>query len=61
MEEDDMRIERDGDVVRIELVGPEARLLRRALERASFIDTPVAEQAEIAAFCARALESLARV
>jgi hypothetical protein len=28
------------------------RLLRRALERASFIDTPVSEQAEIAAFCA---------
>jgi hypothetical protein len=53
-----MRIERDGDVVRIELVGPELRLLRRALERASFIDTPMSEQAEIAAFCARALESL---
>jgi hypothetical protein len=53
-----MKIEHDRDVVRIELVGPELRLLRRALERASFIDTPVAEQAEIAAFCARALDSL---
>jgi hypothetical protein len=53
-----MRIERNGDVIRVELVGPELRLLRRALERASFIDTPAHEQAEIAAFCARALEAL---
>jgi hypothetical protein len=53
-----MRIERMGDGVRIELNGTELRLLRRALERASFIDTPVSEQAEIAAFCARALEAL---
>ena len=53
-----MKIERDGDRVRVELVGPELRLLRRALERASFIDTPVSEQAEIAAFCARALDLL---
>ncbi len=53
-----MRIERQGDGVRIELSGAEVRLLRRALERASFIDTPVSEQAEIAAFCARALEAL---
>jgi hypothetical protein len=53
-----MRIERQGDGVRIELSGVEVRLLRRALERASFIDTPVSEQAEIAAFCARALEAL---
>jgi hypothetical protein len=53
-----MRIETDGDTVRVELRGPELRLLRRALERASFIDTPMSEQAEIAAFCARALESL---
>jgi hypothetical protein len=53
-----MQIERQGDGVRIELTGAEARLLRRALERASFIDTPVSEQAEIAAFCARALEAL---
>ena len=53
-----MRIERQGDGVRIELTAAEVRLLRRALERASFIDTPVSEQAEIAAFCARALEAL---
>jgi hypothetical protein len=53
-----MKIEREGDVVRVELVGPELRLLRRALERASFIDTPMTEQAEIAAFCARALDAL---
>jgi hypothetical protein len=53
-----MKIERQGDGVRIELSGAEVRLLRRALERASFIDTPVSEQAEIAAFCARALEAL---
>jgi hypothetical protein len=53
-----MKIERSGDVLRVELVGPELRLLRRALERASFIDTPAHEQAEIAAFCARALEAL---
>ena len=53
-----MNIERQGDGVRIELTGAESRLLRRALERASFIDTPVSEQAEIAAFCARALEAL---
>jgi hypothetical protein len=55
-----MRIESDGEVVRVELRGPELRLLRRALERASFIDTPMSEQAEIAAFCARALEALPR-
>jgi hypothetical protein len=53
-----MRIDRQGDGVRIELSGAEVRLLRRALERASFIDTPVSEQSEIAAFCARALEAL---
>jgi len=53
-----MKIERQADGVRIELNRAEAGLLRRALERASFIDTPVSEQAEIAAFCARALEAL---
>ena len=53
-----MKIERHGDGVRIELAGDELQLLRRALERASFIDTPVAEQAEIAAFCAQALDAL---
>jgi len=53
-----MQVERRGQSVRIELTADELRLLRRALERASFIDTPPAEQAEIAAFCARALEAL---
>ena len=53
-----MRIERQGDGVRIELSGVEVRLLRRALERASFIDTPVTEQADIVSFCAKALEAL---
>jgi hypothetical protein len=43
---------------RMVLTSRETYLLKRALERASFIDTPVAEQAEIAAFCARALEAL---
>ena len=53
-----MQVERDGDRVRIVLEAAEVRLLRRALERASFIDTPMSEQAEIAAFCARALDAL---
>jgi hypothetical protein len=44
--------------VRLDLTAAEVRLLRRALERASFIDTPMAEQPEILAFCARALEAL---
>jgi hypothetical protein len=53
-----MQVERRGQSVRIELTADELQLLRRALERASFIDTPVSEQAEIATFCARALEAL---
>jgi hypothetical protein len=53
-----MRVDRQGDGVRIELSGAEVRLLRLALERASFIDTPVGAQADIAAFCTRALEAL---
>ena len=53
-----MQVDRQGDKVRIEVTPDELRLLRRALERASFIDTPVSEQAEIAAFCSRALETL---
>jgi hypothetical protein len=42
-----MQVERDGERVRIVLEASEARMLRRALERASFIDTPMSEQAEI--------------
>jgi hypothetical protein len=53
-----MLVERSGETVKVVLTPAELRLLRRALERASFIDTPVAEQADIAAFCARALEAL---
>lgn len=53
-----MQVERTGEAVTIVLTPQELKLLRRALERASFIDTPVSEQAEIAAFCARALEIL---
>lgn len=54
-----MRIERHDDGLRLELSAEEARLLRRALERASFIDTPAAEQPAILAFCAQALDALA--
>jgi len=53
-----MKVERDGDTVRIELTTSELLLLRRALERASFIDTPASEQGAIATFCARALDAL---
>lgn len=53
-----MKVHRREDAVTLELGLSELRMLRRALERASFIDTPVSEQAEIAAFCARALETL---
>ncbi len=55
-----MNVDRQGEILRIEITADELRLLRRALERASFIDTPMSEQAEIAAFCARALETLPR-
>jgi len=44
--------------VRIRLDAREVTLLRYALERASLIDTPANEQAAIANFCARVLESL---
>lgn len=53
-----MLIERRGEGVRMDLTGDELRLLRRALERALFIDTPLSEQDAILAFCARALEAL---
>ncbi len=55
-----MQVERQGASVRITLDEREVALLQHALERASFIDTPASEQGEIAAFCARALEALAR-
>lgn len=53
-----MQIDRSGDGVRLILTDREAHLLARALERASFIDTPVNEQEEIALFCSRTLEAL---
>jgi hypothetical protein len=53
-----MKVQRNGEAMTLELAPGEILLLRRALERASFIDTPANEQAEIAAFCARALEQL---
>jgi len=53
-----MRVEKDGQAIRLVLEPREVHLLERALERASFIDTPVSEQADIATFCARALELL---
>ena len=55
-----MDVRRTDTAINVELTPREAQLLRRALERASFIDTPASEQAEIAAFCARALEALPR-
>jgi hypothetical protein len=53
-----MQIERQADGVKLALDGRELRLLRWALERATFTDTPVAEQEAIASFCARLLEAL---
>jgi hypothetical protein len=55
-----MRIEWDGPRARLTLDRNELRLLRYALERASFIDTPTAEQPMIASFCSRALDLLPR-
>ena len=53
-----MKVEVRGQQLVLELSSAEVQLLRRALERASFIDTPVSEQERIAEFCARALEML---
>ena len=53
-----MKVEKVGEKVRIELEGSELLMLRRALERASFIDTPAGEQTAIASFCAQALDAL---
>ena len=46
------------DRIRISLSPAELQLLRRALERALFIDTPMIAQGEIAAFSQRALKAL---
>ncbi len=53
-----MRLEAQGDETRLTLTTRERHLLLRALERATFTDTPIEEQAAIAAFCARVLEAL---
>jgi hypothetical protein len=53
-----MQVERVGGTTRVTLTQAEVRLLRFALERASFIDTPAQEQAGIATFCGRALDLL---
>jgi hypothetical protein len=53
-----MDIQRTTEGLRIALSRTEAHLLRRALERASFIDTPSAEQPAILAFCSQALDML---
>ena len=53
-----MRIDLKGPSVRLTLDRDELQLLRYALERASFIDTPASEQPKIAAFCSKALELL---
>jgi len=53
-----MKVQPKDDAVVLELTPDELHLLRRALERALFIDTPPGEQAAILAFCTRALEAL---
>lgn len=53
-----MKVSKQGKEVTLTLDAQEAKLLRRALERASFVDTPVEEQEAILGFCAKALEKL---
>jgi hypothetical protein len=55
-----MDIQRTTEGIRITLSRAEAHLLRRALERASFIDTPAAEQPDILTFCSQVLETLGK-
>ena len=53
-----MDIQATPDGIRIALSRSEVHLFRRTLERASFIDTPAAEQPDILAFCSAVLEAL---
>jgi len=53
-----MEVQPSGRGVRLDLTQSEVRLMRFALERALFIDTPAQEQPAIAAFCSKALELL---
>jgi hypothetical protein len=55
-----MEIQKDGDLLRLVLSRSETQVLRWALERASFIDTPPEQQSAILNFCARTLELLPR-
>jgi hypothetical protein len=54
-----MLVQETGNNLRLELDRRETQLLRWALERASFIDTPVSEQPAIQTFCRQLLEALA--
>ena len=54
-----MKVERKKDSFVVTVDQREATLLRRALERALFIDTPVQEQENIASFATRLLDALA--
>jgi hypothetical protein len=53
-----MKVEREKNEFRVTLTATELQLLRRALERASFVDTPASEQERILSFCADALAEL---
>jgi hypothetical protein len=53
-----MTIERDGERTRLILEPREVKLLRHALERALFIDTPVDEQEAIMILASRLLDAL---
>jgi hypothetical protein len=53
-----IRIDLGRTQARLTLERSELRLLRYALERASFIDTPPSEQLAIATFCSKALDLL---
>lgn len=55
-----MTIERENGQVRVVLDPRDVKLLRHALERALFIDTPVDEQEAIMAFSNRLLDGLAK-
>ena len=53
-----MKVEQKGRTVTLELDESDLPLLRLALERALFIDTPPEQQGAILTFCTRALELL---
>jgi len=52
-----MKLDRSGHLATLTLTARELYLLRRALERASMMDTPAAEQPEIMSFCSQVLEA----